>query len=228
MSCKKTRLAPGGAPTEDVQLKFIRKIKRIVNKATENKCIVLFLDPTHQVFNSVSGYCWQEVGKDNTKTINSNSGRRRINIIGALNAVTRAPTSIVTEANCDTEMIKLLLVEIRKEYNDLSKTVYIFLDNAKYNHNNTIKKAAKKLNIKLEFLPPYSPNLNLIERLWKFFKKKVRKNKYYNTFEQFEKAVCEFFKNINQYEPELTSLLTLNFEIIKTELFYQVSIKYKY
>lgn len=210
---------PGGAPTEEVQLKFIKKIKRIAKNASKGKCVILFLDPTHQVFNSVSGHCWQEVGKNNTKTISSNSGRRRINIIGALNAVTRVPTSIVTEANCDTEVIKLLLIEIRKKYDDMSKTIYIFLDNARYNHNNEVKKAAKELNIKLKFLPPYSPNLNLIERLWKFFKKKVRKNKYYDTFEKFEKAVCEFFKNINQYESELKNLLTLNFEIIKTELF---------
>ena len=113
------------------------------------------------------------------------------------------------------EVIKLLFVEIRKEYNDLSKTIYIFLDNAKYNHNNEVKKAAKKLNIKLEFLPPYSPNLNLIERLWKLLKKKVRKDKYYNTFEKFKNAICEFFKNIDQYKAELDSLLTLNFEIIQ-------------
>ncbi|MCK5511019.1 transposase [Candidatus Parcubacteria bacterium] len=64
------------------------------------------------------------------------------------------------------------------------------------------------------FLPPYSPNLNLIERLWKFFKKHVIKNGYYGTFEKFKKAVFEFFENFEQYKPELEKLLTLNFEII--------------
>jgi len=64
------------------------------------------------------------------------------------------------------------------------------------------------------FLPPYSPNLNLIERLWKFLKKKIRKNEYYNTFEKFKKAIHEFFKNIEQYRSELEKLLTLKFEII--------------
>lgn len=147
--------------------------------------------------------------------INSNSGRRRLNIVGALNPITRLPISIVTEANCDTEIIKLFFIEVRKEYNDMSKTIYIFLDNAKYNHNNNVKQAAKELNIKLKFLPPYSPNLNLIERLWKFLKKQIRKDKYYNTFEKFENVVCDFFKNIDQYKDELENLLTLNFEIIE-------------
>lgn len=205
---------PGGAPSKELQLKYIGKIKRIVKRAAENECIALFLDPTHQVHNSVGGYSWQEVGKNNTKIVNSNSGRRRINIIGALNAVTRTPTTIVTEANCDTAAIELLLGEIRKEYDDMSKTIYIFLDNARYNHNDKIRQTAKEMDISLEFLPPYSPNLNLIERLWKFLKKKVRKDRYYDTFEKFEEAVCKFFKNIEQYEPELKSLLTLNFEII--------------
>ena len=110
-------------------------------------------------------------------------------------------------------MIKLLLTEIRKDYIN-SDTIYIFLDNARYSRNNDVYEHAEKLNIKLVFLPPYSPNLNLIERLWKFLKKKLRKNKYYDTFEKFRKAIFEFFQNIEQYRSELEKLLTLNFEII--------------
>jgi len=110
-------------------------------------------------------------------------------------------------------MIKLLLTEIRKDYLS-SDTIYIFLDNARYSKNYDVYEYAEKLNIKLIFLPPYSPNLNIIERLWKFLKKTLRKNKYYNTFGKFKKAVFEFFKNINQYDSELKKLLTLKFEII--------------
>jgi len=186
---------------------------KIIAKSKKNNSEVLFLDPTHQVHNTVNGYCWQEVGKDNTKTVYSNSGRKRITIIGAINALTHQPTTIITEDNCDKEMIKVSLTEIRKDYPD-SKTIYIFLDNAKYSRNYDVYEHAEKLNIELVFLPPYSPNLNLIERLWKFFKKQIRKNKYYDTFEEFKKAIFEFFQNIEQYEAELKTLLTLNFEII--------------
>jgi len=171
------------------------------------------LDPTHQVHNTVNGYCWQEVGRNNTKIVCSNSGRKRITIIGAINALTLKPTAIITEASCDKEMIKMSLTEIRKDYPD-SKTIYIFLDNAKYSRNYDVCEHAEKLNIELVFLPSYSPNLNLIERLWKFLKKEIRKNAYYETFEEFKKAIFEFFQNIEQHENELKTLLTLNFEII--------------
>lgn len=161
----------------------------------------------------MNGYCWQEKGKANTKVIFSNSGRRRINVIGAINALTYKPTTLLTEDNCDKEMIKVFLDEIKKDYPKADK-IYMFLDNARYSRNYDVQGYAETLNIKLMFLPPYSPNLNLIERLWKFFKKKIRKNTYYKTFEKFRKAINEFFKNIDQYKPELKKLLTLNFEIV--------------
>lgn len=175
--------------------------------------MTVFLDPTHQVYNTVNGYCWQEKGAKNTKTVPSSSGRQRINIVGAINAVTRQPTTLITEANCDHEIIKHLLKELRKDYSDKGK-IYVFLDNARYSWNREVRRRAKELNIKLIFLPPYSPNLNLIERLWKFLKKKIKKNVYYETFAKFKEAIYNFFKNIGQYDVELKTLLTLKFEII--------------
>jgi len=110
-------------------------------------------------------------------------------------------------------MIKQLLCEIRNDYQNTGK-IYIFLDNARYGHNKEVGLKAKSLNIKLIFLPPYSPNLNLIERLWKFLKKKIRKNIYYDTFEKFTTAIYDFSKNIEQYKKNLKTLFTLKFEII--------------
>ncbi len=213
MSCKKTRLAPGGAPSTEIQEEFVKEIMKTVKKAERENSEVVFVDPTHQVHNTENGYCWQEKGGHNTKTVLSNSGRKRINIIGSINAITHKPTTIITEDNCDKEMIKSLLTEMRKDYPD-AKNIYAFLDNARYNYNREVREKADELNIKLKFLPPYSPNLNLIERLWKFLKKKLRKNKYYDTFEKFKTSIFEFFENIEQYKPELEKLLTLKFEII--------------
>ena len=213
MSYKKTRLTPGKAQDKEVQEEFAKVIMDTIAKAQEENSEVLFLDPTHQVHNTVNDYCWQEAGKDNTKIVHSNTGRKRVTIIGAINAITHKPTAIITEDNCDKEMMKASLTEIRKDYL-ASKIIYIFLDNAKYSRNYDVYEHAEKLNIELMFLPPYSPNLNLIERLWKFFKKQIRKNKYYETFEEFKKAIFEFFQNIKQYKDELKTLLTLNFEII--------------
>lgn len=204
---------PGKAPDKEVQKKFVKRIKRTVKKASKNNGTVIFLDPTHQVHNTINGYCWQEKGIAGTKIISSNTGRKRISIIGAINAVTRKPTTLITEDNRDKEMIKQILVEIRNDYQNTGK-IYVFLDNAKYSHNKEVKLKAKSLNMKLIFLPPYSPNLNLIERLRKFLKKKIRKNIYYDTFEKFTTAIYDFFKNIEQYKTELEKLLTLKFEII--------------
>ena len=68
--------------------------------------------------------------------------------------------------------------------------------------------------IELVFLPPYSPNLNLIERFWKFFKKQILYDTYYDTFSKFRQACERFFQNSNAYAHQLRSLLTDNFQII--------------
>lgn len=173
----------------------------------------MFLDPAHQVHNVDNSYCWQAKGKCGTKIIPSNSGRKRVTIIGAINATTFTPTILTTEDNCDGLMMKVFLGEVRKDY-PKNKTISIFLDNAKYNHSILVRDEAKRLHIKLLFLPPYSPNLNIIERLWKFMKKKVTANRYYKTFTEFTQAIDDFFKHIQQYQTELKKLLTLKFEIL--------------
>ena len=71
--------------------------------------------------------------------------------------------------------------------------------------------------VKPIFLPPYSPNLNLIERLWKFMRKKIINTKFYRTKEEFRQAILKFFENINQYKDELSSLMTLNFHVFYSQ-----------
>jgi transposase len=168
----------------------------------------------HQVHNNVNDYCWQFKGSQGTKQVKSNTGRRRLNILGALDPVTLEPVIILTEANCNRELMISYLKHI-KEQNMSSDVIYIVLDNAKYNRCYEVQDLAKSLNIELIYLPPYCPNLNLIERLWKYFKKKVMKNHYYQTFDEFNDTVCQFFANITNNIDELKSLLTLNFGIIK-------------
>nr|WP_244831577.1 transposase [Candidatus Vampirococcus lugosii] len=100
-------------------------------------------------------------------------------------------TSLITERNCNTETVKEVLYKIRNEYRN-GKKIVIILDNAKYNHAKEVQILAEKLGIKLCYLPPYSPNLNLIERVWKFLKK-VLKNTYTPNFLDFIekiKAIC--------------------------------------
>jgi transposase len=182
-------------------------------KKSTGKKVVLNFDPMHQTHNNENGYLWQIKGKSGTKQVLSNTGRRRLNILGAIDMVTLDIVPFITEENCNKETIKVFLNEVKKTYPE-AESITIFLDNARYQRNYEVQDYAQTLGITLTFMPPYSPNLCLIERLWKFFKKKIIKNKYYDTFEKFYQFVCGFFQNWDSYKPELESLLSLNFEII--------------
>jgi len=169
----------------------------------------------HQTHNNENGYLWQIKGKEGTKQVLSNTGRRRLNILGAINMTDLDIVPFVTEENCNKETIKVFLDQVKKTY-PKAKRITLFLDNARYQRNYEVIEYAKELGITLEFMPPYSPNLCLIERLWKFFKKKIIKNKYYEAFEEFHDFVYHFFsrENWEKMKPELESLLSLRFEII--------------
>lgn len=187
---------------------------RVADARNSNgKKVVLNFDPMHQIHNNENGYLWQIRGKAGTKKVPSNTGRRRLNILGAIDMVSLDIVPFITEENCNKETIQVFLSEVRKKYPD-AQEITIFLDNARYQRNYAVQEYAKKLGIILEYMPPYSPNLCLIERLWKFFKKKVVNNTYYETFDEFYKTVCNFFQNWGSYHDELKSLLTLKFEII--------------
>jgi transposase len=87
------------------------------------------------------------------------------------------------------------------------------LDNAPYNHADPVTRAARELRIQLLYLPTYSPNLNLIERFWKFLKCKVARNHFYATFAEFRTAVQKVLNNIASYDDELASLMTERFQL---------------
>ena len=95
------------------------------------------------------------------------SGRQRFNVLGAWNAVTRQLIAVTNTTVVNTETISELLRKIAAL--GLTGAITLVLDNARYQHNAAVKALASQLGITL-FLPSYSPNLNLIERLWKFTK----------------------------------------------------------
>jgi hypothetical protein len=196
----------------------VAKIECLVERARQGEITLTFGDPTHPTHNSENGKKWQLKGKEHTIDIPSNSGRKRLTILGALNPLTLHPTVLLTEDNCDTLMMEAFLEQLRGDYPDWTMQIVVLLDNAKYNHGAVAR--AKELNILLEFIPSYAPNLNLnlnlIERLWKFYKKEVKQNQYHKTFKEFSDATVSFFRHIEEYRPELETLLSLKFEIIKS------------
>lgn len=216
MSYKKTKLIPGNRQSVEVQEAFVEEYDKLKESAEKEEIHLLFFDPTHQVHNTINGTCWQTKGKQGTVVIPSNTGRKRISVLGAVNAITGSCTTIITENNCDKDMVIATFNEIKKEYSD-DKEIVIILDNAPYNHSYKTIEESSLLGIRLIFLPTYSPNLNLIERLWKFFKKVVLKNKYYKTYLEFKKAIEAFFENIQIYNDNILKLLSNKFEILKAE-----------
>lgn len=216
LSYKKTRLIPGKIPDIQTQMNCINEIAECLEECiTNKKCKLFFFDPVHQTHNNENDYAWMEKGANGTRTVPSNTGRRRINIIGALNALELEVVTIITEANCNKELISCFLDEIKQANPDCEK-IYLITDNASYNRAYEVRDKANEMNITLKHLPPYCPNLNIIERLWKFFKRKIMKNKYYQSFGEFEEKINQFFSDIKKYEDELYTLLTLNFQILKT------------
>ncbi len=200
--------------TIETQEMYIKYIEEKIEEAKQWKSVVLFTDAMHQIHTSESWYAWQKRGKGWTKTIESNTGRRRINITWAYNPLECTAITNISEENCNITSTKSFFDLIRKTYIDLSTPIHLFMDNARYQKAYEVQEYADTLNIVLEYLPPYSPNLNLIERFWKFTKKIVVRNKYYEAFGSFVSAFKSFFQSLDSYKSSLKSLLTLKFEII--------------
>lgn len=174
---------------------------------------VFSFDPCHLQHNVVNARMWQSIGEEGTLVVPTNTGRRRINILGALNLRDLSMISTLTEESCNSIRVTDFFMKIREQY--LGKRIVIVLDNARYNHANYTITFVEWYNIVLVFLPPYCPNLSLIERVWKFSKKELVHNIYYEDFVDFKKNTNDFFDNLRQHQDELETLLTRKFEIIK-------------
>jgi transposase len=131
--------------------------------------------------------------------------------LGALNAITKEVITVENDTYITSIQVKELLEKIAKL--GLKVPITLVLDNARYQKCELVRTVAEKLKIELLYLPPYSPNLNLIERLWKLVKKKCLYGKYYQEFPQFVEAISSFVKNAHKTnKEEVDSLLTLRFQ----------------
>jgi transposase len=204
---KKPKLVPGN-PDHEAQEIFAQQYEDfMLNKADNVE--VLFMDAVHPQHNTMAAYGWIKQGEK--REISTNSGRDRLNLHGAMNAETLEVTVIESETIDEDSTIQLL--EALEMKYALAPTIFVILDNAKYHYSLKVQEYLRKSRIKLAFLPSYSPNLNLIERLWKFFKKKVLYNTYYSSLEDFRKACIKFFRNIGAYQEELVSIMSGEFEL---------------
>ena len=206
---KKPKLIPGN-PDREAQEDFAGYYEQFMASKPANE-EVLFLDAVHPEHNTMAAYGWIKKGQD--RKLQTNSGRQRLNLHGAINIETLSMTVIESKTVNADSTIELLEV-INQKY-ALSERIHIVLDNARYHYSKEVKVYLKNNGrINLVFIPPYSPELNLVERVWRFFKSKVLYNKYYPTIGAFREASIDFFKNIGSYKNELKSLLGGGFENI--------------
>ncbi len=206
---KKNRLMPGKADPE-AQRQFVQWFEKVrAEMGPEDR--LYFCDAVHAKHNAEAGYAWSEVG--NPHLIPTNTGRQRYNILGAYCTQTHEHLFILTENNVNQDTIIKLLNQLRTKHPGAGR-IYLVLDNVSYQKAQRVQEQATLSQITLKDLPPYSPNLNLIERLWKFMRKTIFKDKYRSTFAQFREVVDSFFANLDQYREELSTLLTEKFERI--------------
>jgi transposase len=168
---------------------------------------VFFVDAAHFVFGTFLCCLWSLA----RIFVKAASGRQRFNVLGAWNAVTRELVTITnsTVVNKDTMCQLLRAVAAR----GLVGPVTLVLDNARYQRNALVMGLAQDLGIELLFLPSYSPKLNLIERLWRFVKRRAAYGKYHPTFADFRAAVPEVLDRVpTMHAEKLASLMTLNFQ----------------
>jgi transposase len=207
---KKPKIMPGKVNLFD-QAKFIGEYLELKRNLRKNDQIY-FADATHPTHNTKAAYGWILKGKKNDKYIKSNTGRSRINLNGAINLANKKAV-VLEELTVNSSSTVRLLNEIKRKQK-LGR-VYVILDNARYHHSREVGRwLLHHPRFKLKFLPPYSPNLNPIERLWKLYHTKITNNQYFESFKDFKKVTLEFFENLKQYRGELDSLLTDNFQTL--------------
>jgi transposase len=208
---KKPKHVPGKLDSEK-QKEFVKEYEKLLKTKGKNDP-VYFADACHPQFNSIPAYGWIRRGKE--KYLKSNGGRKRVNIHGAVNIESK---DIVTDfpKSVNKESTDRLCRKIEAKH-PKAKKIHLFVDNASYYTAKWLKEQLKKKKSKivLHFLPTHSPNLNIIERLWKFLKKKILYNTYYEKYEDFLSACKGFFRCRTKYKAELRSLLSENFQLLE-------------
>jgi transposase len=169
---------------------------------------VWFVDAAHFVHGSFLGYLWCLV----RYFVPSPSGRKRYNVLGALDAVTHRMVRVSNHSYINASSVCELLVALASS-GRRRRPMTLVLDNARYQRCDLVRETAESLGIELLFLPSYSPNLNLIERVWKFVKKESLASYSLTQFEAFTEAIDGCLDRLpSEFKAQMDSLLTHRFQ----------------
>ena len=207
LRCRKVGMIPAKAAPEQ-QASFLKaELEPRLAEAQAGQRAVFFVDAAHFVLAPFLGFLWSLV----RVFIQAPAGRQRFNVLGALNAVTHQLITVTNDTYITAESVCELLRKLADLH--LSVPITLILDNARYQKCAVVLATAASLHIELCYLPAYSPNLNLIERLWKFVKKQSLYSQYYADFATFKTAITDCLSQTHTTHKEaLDSLLTLRFQ----------------
>lgn len=208
----KTGMIPAKADPDEQEEFLKEKLEPRIEEAKLGKRKLYFMDAAHFILMPYLGYLWCFI----RQFIKAPAGRKRYNVLGALDAITLKVITVVNDAYINAESVCELLIKISKE--NIGLPITIVLDNARYQKCLIVKELSEALNIELLYLPSYSPNLNIIERLWKFVKKQCLYSKYYDNFDKLKKAISDCISETHgKHKKELKTLLNLHFQKFKKE-----------
>jgi transposase len=177
--------------------------------------VFLFLDAMHLVHQHEPGWGWGD--PTHPPVIQTNSGRKRLNILGGDHPAKHALLHVTGEANCDAHRVIALLDLVVTTYPTASQ-IGLVADNARYVQASLVTAwRDRHPQMPLRSIPAYAPNLNLIERLWKFVKEHLVKNTYYEKYKTFRAHVFRFLNHVDEYVEALNTLMVEKFEIIRVK-----------
>jgi transposase len=205
---KKPKGRPYKADPEQ-QAAFMEKYTQL-KASLEDDEKVLFIDAVHPTQATKLSYGWIRKGK--TVEVLTTAGRTRINLIGAIELENIGEAVTAQYETINAESVIDFFKKVREKYPIKSK-LHIILDQSGYHRSDGLKKAAHLFNIQLHYLPPYSPNLNPIERLWKVMNEQARNNKFFSSAKEFREKISEFFeKTLPAIGHTLNSRINDNFQ----------------
>lgn len=207
---RKAGIVPAKADVEKQEAFRTRELEPRLAQAQAGQRAVFFVDASRFVLGAFIGFLWSFA----RVLVKTPSGRQRFNVLGALNPITLQILTVVNDTYITAEQVCRLLRQVAELGLDIPIT--LIMDNARYQRCCLAQNSARDLGIELLFLPAYSPNLNLIERVWKFVKKQCLYSKYYADFASFKTAVYDCVTQAhNQHRTALASLATLKFQTFK-------------
>lgn len=218
LRCRRVGSLPAKADPA-VQAEFLRtQLQPRLDEAVAGQRQVFFVDAAHFVLGAFLGWLW-------TKTrlfVRAPSGRQRFNVLGALNAVTQEILTVTNTTYITAVEVVALLTQLAAQATP-DVPVTVVLDKARYQRCQFVLTQAARLGLEVLFLPSYAPNLNLIERLWKFVKKQCLYSHYYAEFGAFQGAIQDCLATAPvRHKKELQSLLSLKFQTFENIQFMPV------